>query len=464
MHRALSPLLFLSACADWSPPEPDATTTMAITGIHTLPTTVANDTSGWEFPEHGPPDVQPLPPPLPPGGTSGAEATSSGSWGPTTDPGETGVLPATVELAALRIAEVLPDPAGKDGGPMSPEFIEILNYSGSATPLAGLEIVARAWPVLDADDLGIADETLEAGARLVVLRYAQAADLPDPAVVVDEHGVTAAFAHGDGLRNADGGVLLRAEEEDGDLVIFGAAQPAPWDSPDGWFGAPVAAPGSGVSLCRNGDEDHDDATDFTTCAPSPGQPPQEEADGTTGEAANDTTDGTTGEALPAEVVIVEVLSNPPGPGNGEKALEFVELLNLGPGDVDLASWTIADAIAEDADGVDPLLHKSGDGGCAPSTCLAAGGRAIVVGNAYTGPTGPGLVLVTDDTTIANAGLGVHEAVVVRDGDGVVRSTYRVWPDPKAAPDPSMIEEALVRDPLSADAPEAWTFATPTPGD
>jgi hypothetical protein len=45
-------------------------------------------------------------------------------------------------------------------------------------------------------------------------------------------------------------------------------------------------------------------------------------------------------------VIVEVLSNPPGPGNGEKADEFVELINLGPGDVDLAAWTIADSIAE----------------------------------------------------------------------------------------------------------------------
>ena len=466
MHRTLLPLLLLStACTDWTPPEREATTGMV--GTLTLSVAMpADDSTGWGFPGHGSPEVMPAPSPQPPPGTTSG-ATSGGEGSGSSVESDAGEPAVTVDLTALRIAELLPDPAGKDGGATSPEFVEILHVGADPTPLAGLEIVARAWPIQSAADLGIADEVLEPGQRLVVLRYAAAADLPNPPVVVGDEGVSVAFAHADGLRNADGGVLLRAGGEIGDLVIFGAAQPAPWDSQDAWVGAPAAAPGSGVALCRVMAEDHDEAGDFAACAPSPGSG-GESMDGTTGGETTSTTgttgDGTTGVSEPAEVAIVEVLSNPVGPGNGEKADEFVELINLGPGDVDLAGWTIADSVAEDAVGVDPLLYSSGDGGCAPNTCLAAGARAIVVGTAYTGPTGSGLVLVTDDTTLANAGLAVHEPVVVRDGDGVVRSTYRAWPDPAGAPDPALTEQALVRDPEAMDAPEAWSFAAPTPGD
>ena len=163
-------------------------------------------------------------------------------------------------------------------------------------------------------------------------------------------------------------------------------------------------------------------------------------------------------------MIVQVLSNPPGPGSTEKYAEFVELENLGPGTVDLADWTIADSLAPDATGVDPLLYHSGDGGCVPNTCLAPGQRALIVGNLYNGDSGTALVLRTDDTTIANAGLGVVEPVVIRDGSAMLRSTYRAWPDPLVEPNPSLTESALQRaDPSSADAPAAWTFATPSPG-
>ena len=93
-----------------------------------------------------------------------------------------------------------------------------------------------------------------------------------------------------------------------------------------------------------------------------------------------------------------------------------------------------------------------------------GQRAILVGNLYSGPKGPGLVLVTDDTTLANAGLAVHEPVALRDGEGALRSTYRAWPDPLVAPDPALTEAALVRvSPDVPDSPEAWSFAAPTPG-
>jgi hypothetical protein len=467
--RTTLPLLFLfTACGDWAPPTPEATTT-GMSGI-SLAGTTSGETGDWPLPERGAPDV--APPPMP--GTTGGPPMPGTATDETTAEGG-----PRVDLAALRIVEVLPDPVGKDGGASSPEFVEIFNHGGAATALAGLEIVARAWPVLDAAELGIAGEWLEPGQRLVVLRYAAAVDLPDPPLVIGDAGISVAFAHADGLRNDDGGVLLRAAGELGDLVIFGAAQPAPWDSQAAWTGPAASAPGVGVALCRVGDVDSDAAGDFAACSPSPGGAGEEPGESTgtptndTGEDPVDTTgvvdettgtDSSTGEPLPAEVVIVEVLSNPPGPGNGEKADEFVELLNLGPGAVDLAGWTIADSLADDADGVDPLLYSSGDGGCAPATCLAAGGRAIVVGGAYTGPTGAGLVLVTDDTTLANAGLAVHEPVVVRDADGVTRSTYRAWEDPLVAPDPAATEEALVRDPAATDTPEAWSFAAPTPGD
>ena len=76
-----------------------------------------------------------------------------------------------------------------------------------------------------AADLGIADEVLAPGQRLLVLRYAMAGDLPAP-LVIEEGGITVAFAHDDGLRNADGGVLLRAGGVAGDLMIYGAEQAA----------------------------------------------------------------------------------------------------------------------------------------------------------------------------------------------------------------------------------------------
>ncbi|MFY0530767.1 hypothetical protein [Nannocystis pusilla] len=47
-------------------------------------------------------------------------------------------------------------------------------------------------------------------------------------------------------------------------------------------------------------------------------------------------------------------------------------MNLGPGDVDLAAFTLADSADPEAPGADPLLYFSGDGGCAraPASHLA----------------------------------------------------------------------------------------------
>lgn len=451
--RALLILLATPACIPWEPPGADPSTSSG--SFEPEPP----GSTGWQ-----------LPPRTRDGGQSGTSTSTSTSTTPgsaaTSEPehatasGEP--LPA-IDLAALQIGEIHPDPDGKDGGPDSPEFLEIVHVGAEPLALASLEIVARAWPTMTGADLGLADLSLAPGQRLLVARYAEASDLPDPRVSVMDDGIRVAFATDDGLRNADGAALLRSGEQIGDLVVYGVAQPAPWDG-DGWSGPPVPAPGTGHSLCRSTSEDHDDASDWTTCAPSPGLPGEPEA-GTTGDPDPDPDGtGTTGEPLPGEIVIVEVLSNPVGPGSEEKHAEFVEIENLGPGTVDLATWTIADSLAEKPTGADPLLYLSGDGGCLPATCLAPGQRAVLVGNVYTGPKGPGLMLVTDDTTLANGGLAVHEPVALRDGEGTLRSTYRAWPDPLVAPDPALTEAALVRSsPDAVDAPEAWSFAAPTPG-
>ena len=443
MRTALLLLLPLTACTEWDPPA------LLSTGSGIVEDPSGSGT-GWPFPARTPGE---------PPSTTTTGVTSSPPSPSAPEPGTDTLEPApTTDLASLRLVEIHPDPAGKDGGLDSPEFIEILHTGDELLALAGLEIVARAWPVLDAADLGLAEASLAPGQRLVIRRHASAAELPVMAPEGD--ALEVAFVAAGGLRNTDGGVLLRSGTQIGDLVIYGSAQPTPWDAADAWLGPPAATPDSGISLCRVEAVDHDDGSDWAPCPPTPGLPP----------AANDpdTTStgdpGTTGEMLPAEVVIVEVLSNPPGPGSTEKYAEFVELENLGPGTVDLADWTIADSLAPDATGVDPLLYHSGDGGCVPNTCLAPGQRVLIVGNLYNGDTGTALVLRTDDTTIANAGLGVVEPVVVRDGSAMLRSTYRAWPDPLAEPNPSLTESALQRaDPSSTDVPAAWTFATPSPG-
>ena len=460
--RIRAPLftLLLVGCVPWDPPASELSTSSG------SPEPELGTSTGWQLPprERGKPTTT---------STSTTTSTTTASTSPPepdtdpdTDPPATGAPRVPTDLSVLRLAEVHPDPDGKDGGPDSPEFIEIVHVGAEPVALADLEIVARAWPIQTAAELGLADAILEPGQRLLLTRFADASALPDPPVSSDPTGLRVAFAAADGLRNADGGVLLRAGGLTGDVMIYGAAQPAPWDDPAAWLGPAAPKPGSGASLCRLASVDHDDASDWQICPASPGGP-GEEATSETGEAPGTTgtiETGSTGEPLPAELAIVEVLSNPPGPGELEKHGEFVEIVNLGPGSVDLAGWTIADDSGEAPTGADPLLYLTGDGGCAPNTCLAAGQRALIVGKVYTGAVGPGLVLVTDDTTIANAGLAVHEPVVLRDSEGLLASSYRVWPDPLAMPDPALMEAALVRiDPAAADVPEAWSFAAPTPG-
>lgn len=455
-------------------------------------------------------DPSPTGPPGPHTGT-GSGATTSG-------PGTTGDVPAP----PLRLTELATDPDGKDGGPQSPEFVELINVGPLPVSLDGLALQARTWPDLTAEDLGLSGVMLAPLQVLVIERYAEAADVPPGLPHTDGPFVRAAFSAGGGLRNADGGVLLGG---DTDLVIYGAPQGPPYDDPASWTGPPAPAPGGGRTLCRHDPlVDGDGPDDWSECTPTPGELPAPDDGGstatgtssgtpaspqttttdtssssagvsssawtssisstsssastsststgpTTTEATTSnatSTDGPTtadtGSTAPPRVAIVEVLSNPPGPASGEKALEYVEVLNLGPDVAELAGWVVADDPAPNAPGTDPLIAVSDVRWCGSPTCLGPGERALIVGEAYEGESADALVLFTDDTTIADAGLTTSEPVVVRDASGAIVSTYRVWDDPKAEPYPIADERPVMRvDPSAPDEPASWALGTATPG-
>ena len=266
------PLVLLLACVPFEPPGSEPTTSVAATESGS---SAASGTTSWQLPARERDKT--------PSSTSTSTTTTTSGPPPATSDGgassDTGTGPP-LDLSALQIAELHPDPNGKDGGPDSPEFLEIAHVGELPIDLTGLEIDARAWPTLSADALGLAGQVLLPGERLLVLRFAAAADVPDPPVAAIDNGVRVAFASSEGLRNADGGVLLHVGDIMGDALIHGAAQPAPWDARGLWLGAPAAAPGPGESLCRGSAIDHDDASDWSACPPSPGTATELEA-GTT---------------------------------------------------------------------------------------------------------------------------------------------------------------------------------------
>ncbi|MEZ4384608.1 MAG: lamin tail domain-containing protein [Nannocystaceae bacterium] len=405
------------------------------------------------------PDRVPSPPPT----TGGSPGTTSGSTtgGATTTGGED-----AVDLSGLRLTEVLANPEGKDGAGDSPELVEFMNTSPQATPLRGLTLLARGWPRLDADALGIDDHALPPGGLLVLRRYFAAEEAPWIGVAAEDELLEVHLVTADGLRNSDGAVLLVGPDDAPvDALIYGGPPPPSHDLDGAWIGPPVDPPVSGSSWCRADPEiDSDAAEDWTPCSPSPGELPAPWDTGGDTDTDTDTGSTTADPPVDATVVIVEVLSNAPGPSAKERELEYVELLNLGPDAVDLEGWTVADAAELDAPGRDPLLFREGDGGCEPALCLAPGRRALLVGNAYLGPVGDALVLETDDTTLADGGLTAHEPVVLRDADDDVASTYRLWDDPYAEPYPIELELPLHREtPEATDSATAWAFAESSPG-
>lgn len=395
-------------------------------------------------------------------GETGPAADDGPGTGSENGPGdEAGGIAPDPALAQLRLTEVLSDPDGKDGSEDSPEFVEVHNPGPSPVALDGLLIEAASWPMLDGAELGLVGVTLEPGAFLLVQRWTSGVAPGLTALDVSESRVAVGFVHGSGLRNADGFVRIGSTGSTGstgsamesaDELVYGLdlAEPSP-----GWSGPPTASPEPGRSMCRSSPTDHDDASDWTPCDPNPGQ--------ATPEDVVDVPRMPT-PISPGDVQIVEVLANPPGPAAGEKAYEYVEILNASDVEIELSGCRIGDDPDPGALGLDPLEYLAGDGGCVSTTCLAPGQRALIVGQGYAGPIGDGLVLATDDSTIADAGLTNSEPVVLWDALDTALSTYRVWPDPSVDPLP-LDEQPLHRlDVAAPDEPQSWVSAPPSPGE
>ena len=421
-------------------------------------------------------NLDPAAPGLDDGSSWGEGQTTMGS------PAESGGIDPGPDpaLDQLRLTEVRPDPPGKDGGPESPEYVELINLGPAPVDLGGLRIQALSWPILDGVELGLEGVELPAEGLLVIRRFADDVDPALGGVSVQGSIVFVGFLHDSGLRNGDGAIGLGEASDFADVVVYGASAAAPFDA--GWLGEAAPTPDSGESLCRSAmsiesgaSGDHDSAEDWASCPPSPGS--LEAIDSGTDSGTESGTDSSdsgsdTGtdtasegpEAIAFEALqIVEVLSNPPGPAASEKAWEYVEILNTSQNEVELAFVRIGDDPSPDAAGVDPLAFVSGSGGCASPTCLAPDRRALIVAQGYLGETGDALVLATDDSTIADGGLTNTEPVVIWDGLDSMISSYRLWPDPSAEPLPSD-EQPLHRiDPLALDQPEGWFSAAPTPG-
>ena len=116
--------------------------------------------------------------------------------------------PPPGDLSGLRLTEVLANPEGKDGGAGSPEVLEIVNSGAVELPLDGLALLARGWPRLDADELGVDDRVLMPGGLLVIRRFSDLEAAPWTGVSTDGDLLEAVAAP-----DADGRTLLTEAAE-----------------------------------------------------------------------------------------------------------------------------------------------------------------------------------------------------------------------------------------------------------
>lgn len=398
------------------------------------------------------------PPPSTDGGESGADgddagASGGGDAGSTTGPGPTdtggdegagsggaddggddgaGAAPdlppsATLDPHAndLRIWQVLADPDGKDGGPGSPEFVEVRNLGDHAVDPSGIQLRAASWPDVD---LGDHFTSMSAGESIVIFRFSSAS--PTPVTPAQATVITG----GSGLRNADGVVALVGADTV-DVLVYGGPSSEAHASP--WSGPPAPDPGADEAFCRTTDElgAAPGASAWRICAPAPG--------------AN--------EPGAAPVVVREVR---PASENTqiEKNNSFVEIENISSGEIQDLAFAV--------DGVDlPLVWIVGGPGCASDPCLPPGGLALIVDDDHTGSTADAAILTTASGRLGPTGrLEPDDPVAVRAvgiaGDPV--STYRAWSG-ASGPKPGVGQSAHRAAPTAVDLPNNWSLATPTPG-
>ena len=269
--------------------------------------------------------------------TPGAENDVGAATGPLdtgivdTGPDDTGgggtTTPTTCDPAAAPVVinELLPDPAGADGGL---HWAELYNSSGSTIDLSGWVLVpGKSSLALPGAEIP-AGTTIAPGEFLVMAETA----IPDADVVVGTMDL------GNGDSNADILQLRDCLGTVADTVVYGDPNEDEWEDDTGSIATSLAPdPGSDEAVARVSDGVDTDLSgdDFALAGPTPGAPntyvfvpPDDTSD--TGIVI------TAPGATALHVVINEFASNPDG---GDEGNEWVELYNNEAETVDLEGWS-----------------------------------------------------------------------------------------------------------------------------
>ncbi|HMV70258.1 MAG TPA: lamin tail domain-containing protein, partial [Myxococcota bacterium] len=250
--------------------------------------------------------------------------------------------------AAVRINEVMVDPAGAD---TDQHWIELYNDGPRPVDLSGwsIERAKSAW------DLSVPLSGVIAPGGWFVVGEALA-PVADLTVARLDFGNASGSA--DAIRLVDpGGVIL-------DSLVYGSPNSDGWDddlrvaTP---FTAPLSAAGEALARPVDGDDSDDCSLDFIPASPTPGAtnvaPPPPVV---------------TCDAGPVTVLINELFPNPSGVDDG---WEWVELHNFGFQTLDLSGWRVeAGTTTFDTVGVLPVGAR-----LAPGGLLVVGQSAAVAG-------------------------------------------------------------------------------------
>ncbi len=285
-------------------------------------------------------------------------------------PGGVACFPEAGDPAALVITEVLANAIDEGNG----EFVELWNSGAEPVDGAGLVLVDGGGhdDVLQAFGGGSALIAPQSFALIVDPDWDHSAFVPPGVLLLTTGDATL----GNGLSTADTVTLFAPDgltpidgfsspEDAGDGVSIERIDPTLGDTPDNW----------------------QPSTDSCLTPASPGR-----LGGAAGGACS-------------PLVIHEVMANPLVEATGE----FVELLNGGLDDVDLAGLVLGDG-----DTSEPLVAWTGE-----PTLLPAGGIAVILDSGALDPSvvGPDAVVVTTgDATLGNS-LSTSDVVTLYEADG-----------------------------------------------
>ena len=318
------------------------------------------------------------------------------------------------DASVLVITEVMANALTEATG----EFVEVWNNSSADVDLAGLVIEDQnlTTGATSSDTLqafGGSDTVLPAGGYALIVdpNYTSLYIVPGDTILM----TTGDSTIGNGLGNNDAVTLY---DLDGTTVISTYSFPADY--------------GDGVSVERVDNTIGDIDTNWapSTC-------------GINHSAARLACNaGGVGDGI----VINEIMNNPLNETTGE----FIEIKNLGPGDVDLLGLGITDG-----DQLDQLIAYDGS-----PTVLAAGEYALIVDSGHAGnftiPTGT-VTLTTGDSHIGN-GLSLSDPITLLESD--LESTVDTWVSPFNAGNGTSVEKISA---TGGDNVDNWAAATCTLG-